>query len=168
MTSLVTNPGIDERSFRQAMGSFATGVCVITTQRADGEAVGMTVNSFSSVSLAPPLVLFCLGQDSPRGHAMIEAGRFNVNILAADQVAASNHFAKPGEGIAPEGGHSPADNGCPSLHGAVSVIECDLETTHPGGDHTIIVGRVTRLTTDMERQPLLYARGYRQLGDAVE
>lgn len=153
---------IAERDFRAAMGSFATGVCVLGAKRRDGVSVGMTVNSFTSVSLDPPLVLVCLGNYSPRSQAIIDSGRFAISVLADDQHALSNHFARPGEGQVPDTGWFEGENGAPLIDGALASIECDVETTHSSGDHVILIGRVTGLQTDPGREPLLYFRsGYR-------
>lgn len=160
---------ITERAFRDAMGSFATGVCVLGAKRRDGACVGMTVNSFTSVSLDPPLVLVCLGAQSPRSRAIIDPGRFAISVLADDQREMSNHFAQPGEGLAPETGWRAGLNGAPVIDGAAAAVECDVETTHVSGDHMIVIGRVTHIETDPGREPLLYFRGgYRLLdGEAV-
>ena len=150
------------------MGSFATGICVVTANNGAGKAIGMTVNSFSSVSLSPPLVLVCLGEESPRSQALIAATKFNICMLAEDQLEISNHFASPGEGLAKDGMAVPGHNANPVLHEAAAVIECDLEAQYPGGDHVILVGRVTHLHTNMHKSPLLYFRGsYRKLDGEV-
>ena len=150
---------LDPRDFRDAMGSFATGICVVTANNAGGEAIGMTVNSFSSLSLDPPLVLVCLGIESARSQAIINAGRFNISVLTDQQMDVSNHFAQPGQGLAGEGMVEIAGNGAPIIPGAAAQIECDVEAKHPGGDHTILVGRVTHLNSTPNTQPLLYFRG---------
>jgi len=153
-----------ERDFRDAMGSFATGVCVVTASDSYGQAIGMTVNSFSSVSLDPPLVLVCLGDNSARSRAIINAGRFNISVLGAEQLEASSHFSQPGAGLAADGMTVLGVNGCPAVPGAAAVVECDLEAEYPGGDHIIVVGRVTHLETNSSKTPLLYFRGgYRKL-----
>lgn len=150
------------------MGSFATGVCVVTANNRDGKAIGMTVNSFSSVSLSPPLVLVCLGEESPRSQALIAAGQFNICMLAEDQLDISNHFARPGEGLTDEDMTVPGHNSSPILNQASAVVECTLEAQYPGGDHVILVGRVTNLHTNMNKDPLLYFRGsYRKLDGEV-
>ena len=159
---------IPERAFRDAMGSFATGVCVLGAKRRDGAAIGMTVNSFTSVSLDPPLILVCLGMESPRSRAIIDSGRFSVSILASDQHALSNHFAQQGEGFVPETGWREGQNGAPVMDKAAAVIECAIETTHSSGDHLIVIGLVTRIESDPGREPLLYFRGgYRLLDGEV-
>lgn len=160
----MTTTPFTERDFRDAMGSFTTGVCVLGAKRRDGEAVGMTVNSFTSVSLDPPMVLVCLGAESPRSQAIIDSGRFTVSVLAADQKDVSSRFAQPGEGLAPTDGWSPGQNGAPVVDDAAAVAECDIDAVHPAGDHLIVVGRVTRVASDPSRPLLVYARSvYRQL-----
>lgn len=156
---------IEARDFRDAMGGFATGVCVVGAARADGAAIGMTVNSFSSVSLEPPLVLVCLGTESQRSQEIIAAKRFSISILSAHQRGISNHFAKPGEGLAPESGWRAGTNGAPLIEGACALVECDLHAQHMAGDHVVVIGQVTALEADPGREPLLYFRGgYRSLG----
>lgn len=160
----MTTTPFTERDFRDAMGSFTTGVCVLGAKRRDGEAVGMTVNSFTSVSLDPPMVLVCLGSESPRSQAIIDSGRFTISVLAADQEDVSNRFAQPGEGLAPAEGWSPGQNGAPVVDDAAAVAECDIDAVHPAGDHLIVVGRVTRVASDSSRPLLVYTRSaYRQL-----
>lgn len=162
----MTTVAIPERDFRFAMGSFATGVCVLSATREDGAAIGMTVNSFSSVSLDPPLILVCLGAEAPRSQAIIAAGRFAISVLGDDQAALSNHFARPGEGLAADGDWTAGANGAPLINNASATIECELDTTHLSGDHQIVIGRVTKVFSDPERQPLLYYRGgYHQMGE---
>lgn len=157
-----------QRDFRNAMGSFATGICIVAANTTDGKAVGMTVNSFSSLSLDPPLVLFCLGVESTRSQAIIQAGKFNISMLGANQVEISNHFAKPGEGLALDGMVASGENGAPVVPHALAVIECDLDAQHVGGDHIIMVGRATRVSVAPERDPLLYFHGsYRHIGDEI-
>lgn len=152
--------------YRKAMGGFASGICVLGARRTDGLQIGMTVNSFSSVSLDPPLVLVCLGNETPRSRSIIEAGQFSISILAEDQRLMSDHFACSGDGQIPEHGCDEASNGAPVVAGAVTILECDLETTHLAGDHQIVIGRVTKLSLEDGRAPLLYCQGrYRALGE---
>lgn len=169
MTSQETSPNsFTDREFRDAMGQFPTGVCVVTAKNAYGESIGMTVNSFSSVSLNPPLVLVCLGEESPRSQAIINAGKFNISILSEDQTEVSSHFAQPGQGLAKDGMVAAGQNASPVVPGSGAMIECDVETQHPGGDHVILIGRVTHLSTNPDTAPLVYfGGGYRKLdGDA--
>lgn len=167
MTSPETSQSsFSERDFRDAMGSFATGVCVVSANNAYGEPIGMTVNSFSSVSLDPPLVLVCLGEDSPRSRAIINAGQFNISILSDTQMDVSSFFAQPGQGLADTAMIVHGLNTCPAMAGSAAVIECNVETQYPGGDHVILIGRVTHVAVDSDANPFLYFRGrYRTLAD---
>lgn len=164
----MTPTQITERTFRDAMGSFTTGVCVLGAKRRDGTLVGMTVNSFTSVSLNPPLVLVCLGSESPRSRALIDPGRFAISMLAVDQRSIASQLAQPGEGLVPQTGWREGENGSPVLEGAAAIVECDVETIHPAGDHMIVIGRVTHVDFDPGCEPLVYFRGgYRLLDGEV-
>ena len=157
---------IDPRAFRNALGCFATGITVVTTLCPDGHHVGVTVNSFSSVSLEPPLVLFSLGRASQAYDFFVQGAAFAVNILAAGQEDLSNRFSRRDlqerwEGV----GVERWGTGVPILTGCLANIECDKETVYDGGDHAIVVGRVRRLRSTEDGKPLLYFRGvYGQLG----
>ena len=157
---------IDPRAFRNALGCFATGITVVTTLCPDGHLVGVTVNSFSSVSLDPPLVLFSLGRASQAYDFFVNGKAFAVNVLASDQEDLSARFSRRDlqerwEGV----GVERWDTGVPILTGCLANIECDKETVYDGGDHAIVVGRVRRLRSTAEGDPLLYFRGaYGQLG----
>ena len=146
------------REFRDAMGCFATGVAVVTGRDEDGEPVGVTVNSFSSVSLSPPLVLFCLDRQADSLQPFTDGKPFAVNILSAEQSALSHRFAQSGvdkwHGVDWRAG----GNDCPALPGAVARYECTSVAAHDGGDHLILVGRVDDVETS-DSAPLLYFRG---------
>lgn len=151
---------IDPRAFRDACGQFATGVTVVTTLGADGRPVGLTVNSFASVSLEPPMVLFCLGNTSETLPAFDAGNGFVVHVLSEAQRFLSMKFAAKGtdrfEGIL----WDPGVNGNPVIPGALSTFECELAHRYQGGDHTIYVGLVANLTTgDYEAGALGYFRG---------
>jgi len=152
---------IDEVLFRTTMGHFASGVTVVTC-RSGEELFGMTVASFASLSLRPPLILVCI-ETSVRTHdAIISAGEFGVNILHESQEEASRRFASKSsnrfEGVALRSGQ-----GIPLLEGALASIACRLLDHFPGGDHSIFVGEVTEAFHG-EGNPLLYFRsGYREL-----
>ncbi|MFP6773649.1 MAG: flavin reductase family protein [Alphaproteobacteria bacterium] len=150
---------IDQRAFRDAMGCFASAVTVITTTTEDGQAVGVTVNSFNSVSLDPPLVLFCLGRESTNFDHFLAAGRFTVNILRQGQDGISNGFAADGANFfqTMENGHSALGN--PLIPDALAMFDCQTEAVHDGGDHVILIGRVNELRHDPDGHPLLYYRG---------
>ena len=158
----------DVKTFRRAMGCFATGITVVTAASADGgEPFGVTINSFASVSLEPPLVLFCLARSSRLSPDMIATRSFAVNVLAEDQAPLSMHFARSDSqrrwtGVA-AGRH---DDGTPLLAGCLAHLHCTTEAIHDGGDHVIVVGRVQSLDWQHDGHPLLYVRGrYGRLGD---
>ena len=149
----------DRRAFRNALGCFATGVTVVTTITDTGDPVGLTANSFSSVSLDPPLVLFCLDRASQNLAAFHASGRFAVNVLGDDQRDLSVRFSTTigdrWDGVAWEAWAT----GAPVLNGCLAALDCETEAIHEGGDHIIIVGRVKRLASTTDGKPLLYFRG---------
>lgn len=155
------------REFRNALGTFATGVTVITT-RSEVEPYGMTANAFSSVSLDPPLVLVCVVNATTGCDSISRNGIFAVNILAADQEPLSRYFAsrdRPrGANAFAEVAHQNGVTGSPLLDGAAAYLDCRLAGEHPGGDHTIFVGEVLDLNVPANVEPLLFVGGrYRTL-----
>lgn len=161
--------GIEPRMLRDALGCFATGVTVITTAKADGEPVGFTVNSFTSVSLDPALVLFCVKRESASVTALHERGAFAVNVLHIGQQTISAKFAsKTGDRFAGLD-YERWDKGVPIIRDAMASFECAIEEMHEGGDHLIVVGRVSRVHFDPARDPLLFLQGkYRRVHVARE
>lgn len=156
---------IDARDFRNALGTFATGVTIVTTMSDDGEPIGLTANSFSSVSLDPPLVLFCLGRESYSFAHFENCDHFAINILGADQEAQSNHFARPSKDKWNDITYDLCANGCPAFRNALAVFECAKHDVHDAGDHVIIVGLVDSYQYRGDGDPLLYYRGrYAQIG----
>lgn len=149
---------IDGELFKRVLGSFASGVTVITTPGAGGKPVGMTVSAFSSVSLDPPLILVCIDLKAECHPALQAAERFAVNILSQTQLDISRRFATKGvdrfDGVPIRRGTT----GMPLLEGAVSVLECRTVAAHPAGDHTIFVGEVEAAAVKTE-PPLLYCSG---------
>ena len=149
---------IDEARFRQVLGRFATGVTVVTGL-AGGEPVGLAVNSFTSVSLEPALVAFCVAKRSRTWPRLRVAGTFCVNILAEHQEALSRAFAgRPPDrflGV----GWRPGRSGAPVLADVLAWIECTVEAEHDAGDHVIVVGRVQDLDVGHEGRPLVFYRG---------
>lgn len=143
---------------KSVLSSFCTGVAVITARGADGRPAGMAVQSFSSVSLDPPLVCFCPARTSTTWPRIQAAGAFAVNILAADQQELCRRFAVTGGDKFAGAAWRPGGNGAPLLDGALATVECDLEAVLDGGDHAIALGRVTALTAHREGAPLLYFR----------
>ncbi|MDT8341767.1 MAG: flavin reductase family protein [Longimicrobiales bacterium] len=151
-------------ALRRVMAAFPTGVAVVTARDAGGEAVGLTVNSFTSVSLDPPLVLVCLDHGSASHAVVLAAGTFAVNFLPRGAEAVSETFARgePGErfqGLA----WREEVTGSPVLGEALGWLDCRVHQTHVAGDHTIVVGRVLACAAT-ESAPLVYWRGgYREV-----
>jgi flavin reductase (DIM6/NTAB) family NADH-FMN oxidoreductase RutF len=149
----------DGREFRNALGAFATGVTIVTTMSEEGRPVGLTANSFSSVSLDPPLILFCLDRKSYSFAHFQKSSHFAVNVLSADQQAISSHFAQPSEDKWNEVSYDFCGVGCPSFADALAIFECSTHDIHEAGDHIIIVGKVESFTRRTEGEPLLYYGG---------
>jgi flavin reductase (DIM6/NTAB) family NADH-FMN oxidoreductase RutF len=154
----------DSRELRDALGRFATGVTVVTVKTPDHKALGMTANSFSSVSLDPPLVLWSL-QNSSEVFAFFATSRyFAINVLTYQQQALSSRYARKEQHELDPAHYRHGKYGAPVLRGALVTFECELEATHEGGDHLIIVGRVKEMSRLPDGDPLLfYAGGYREL-----
>ena len=151
--------------FRAVLGRFATGVTVVTTRNPDGEPVGLTVNSFTSVSLDPPLVLFCLDREAGSVPAFEMAEAFAVNILGVDQEEVSNRFADPMAARFASEDVADWSTGAPILREALAALDCTIHARHDGGDHIILVGQVRKLAVMDDAEPLIYWRGtYRKLG----
>ncbi len=162
----VPNP----QALRGALGRFATGVTIITCVDAAGERVGLTANSFASLSLEPPLVLWSLRRSSPSLAAFEHATHFAVNVLAESQVELSRRFAAPradGASKFEDGTWSSGLGGAPVLAGCAAVFECQRAAAHDGGDHRLFIGRVLRLV-DIATAPLLFQGGrYHMLGEVL-
>ncbi|MFJ5595235.1 flavin reductase family protein [Streptomyces noursei] len=151
----------DDAAMRDTLSRFCTGVAVITAIQSDGQPAGMAVQSFSSVSLDPPLVCFCPAGTSTTWPKISAAGRFAVNVLAADQEDLCRQFAVTGGDKFTDVDWRSGVNGAPLLTAALATIECELADVLPGGDHLIALGRVTALTPPerlRETSPLLYFR----------
>ena len=154
---------IDEALFKLAMSHFASGVTVVTTEHAETP-YGMTVASFASLSLHPPLVLICVEKTVKTHDAIVAAEKFGVSILAQEQTEVSGRFASKKvedrfAGVAWNRG----ELGMPLIDGAICALECRVHSQLPGGDHTIFVGEVVSARTS-EAKPLVYFRsGYREL-----
>ena len=156
--------GSDARTLRDALGCFATGVTVVTAFDTGGEPVGLTANSFTSVSLDPPLLLVCIARTSSSLKALKSAGHFAVNVMHIGQQPASSLFAVPGEDRFRQTPWQRGRHDAPVLSNALANFECRRHQMHDGGDHIILVGEVLRATFDPRRDPLLYFRGkYRRL-----
>jgi flavin reductase (DIM6/NTAB) family NADH-FMN oxidoreductase RutF len=156
--------GHDPRTLRDALGCFATGVTVVTCLGDEGKPAGLTVNSFTSVSLDPPLLLVCLYKEAASAGALIQAPHFAVNVLQTGQQPASIRFSTRDEDRFGTTPWSCGENGAPILKDSLSVFECERFAAHDGGDHHILVGRVVKASFDASLDPLLYFRGlYRRL-----
>ncbi|MBT8765438.1 p-hydroxyphenylacetate 3-hydroxylase reductase component [Metapseudomonas boanensis] len=151
-------PSFDSRAFRRALGNFATGVTVVTAATPAGAKAGVTANSFNSVSLEPPLVLWSIDKRSSSLEVFEQASHFAVNILAADQIDLSNQFARPREdkfdGIIYEKGVG----GAPLFADCAARFQCEMHQQVDGGDHWILIGKVVAFD-DFGRSPLLYHQG---------
>ncbi|TGD75254.1 flavin reductase [Mangrovimicrobium sediminis] len=155
---------IDPRDLRNALGRFATGVCVITTVSREGEPLGLTANSFASVSLEPPLVLWSLQNNSEVYDAFASPRYYAINVLASEHMALSNRYAKKGDHRLDPAHIRFGRHGAPVLRDALVSFECELHATHDGGDHVIIVGRIRDMLTRPTGEPLLfYCGAYREL-----
>ena len=155
----------DIKSFRHALGSFPTGVAVVTAA-VESEPVGITVNSFTSVSLDPPLVLWCLKKDSNRYHAFMEAKGFTISVLGTEHESVSARLARQGEHKLQDMELLETELGPPALADAHAVFECAREAIHDGGDHSILIGRVLRFARRDDGAPLVFYRGrYGALSD---
>lgn len=155
MTETVFDP-TDPRALRDAFGRFATGVTVITTLGPEGP-VGFVANSFSSLSLDPPLVLWSPARASRRFPVFAEARHFAIHILAEDQADWITRFSRPGDAFV--GLHTGlTEERIPTLPGALARFDCASHATHDGGDHAILVGRVLRITL-RDGAPLVFSQG---------
>ena len=155
---------LDGRNLRDALGRFATGVCLITTVSDNQQAMGMTANSFSSVSLEPPLVLWALQNNSDVYDVFANPRHFAINILSSEQQAHSNQYAKKDQHDLDPAHFRDGKYGAPVIRQALVTFECELYATYEGGDHLIIVGRVKALHQRSTGEPLLfYSGGYHEL-----
>lgn len=153
---------IDPQEFRRVLGHFPTGVTVVTAPGDDGP-TGMAIGSFASVSLEPPLVMFCPAKDSSSWERMKPAGRFCVNVLGAHQAEVCGVFASKADDKFAGIEWTTEVTGAPVLPGALAWIDCEPYAVYDGGDHDIVVGRVVALGTghdhDLDHGPLLFFRG---------
>lgn len=156
MTGRDFAPETDTRAFRDALGRFATGVCVITAASGAGP-VGFTANSFAAVSLTPPLVLWSPAKTSSRYDIFAAAPYFAIHVLATDQAAVGARFLRGGAGF--DGlDYATAPEGMPTIPGSLARFDCALHARHDGGDHSIILGRVLRAAYT-DGTPLVFSQG---------
>ncbi len=150
----------DTVAFRSVLSRFCTGVVVISSTDEDGHPIGMTCQSFSSLSLEPPLVLFCPAHTSATWPKIRESGRFSVSILGAEQEEVCRQFARTGIDKFDGVDWSPSPEGTPMIHGASAYLDCVIRAVHGGGDHDIVVGEVVGLHLgESPASPLLFHLG---------
>ena len=158
MKQVLLDGGHDARELRNALGRFPTGVTVITTRTPSGKLEGLTANSFSALSLDPPLVLWSISCKSASVQGFVESGHFAINVLAAGQADLSHRFATPKEnkfeGLEVRSGFG----GAPVLAGVLAVFECAIDKTVEGGDHLLFVGRVHKIAYGVG-EPLIFNAG---------
>ena len=160
-------PPVDARVLRGVLGRWATGVAIISCVDAQGLPMGLTANSFASLSLDPPLVLWSLRQVSPSLPAFATASHFAVNVLAENQVDLARLFASPANDRFSQGLWSQGLGRAPVLAGCAAVLECALVSAQVAGDHTLFTGQVQRMV-DSAIAPLLFQAGhYRLLGEIL-
>lgn len=152
-------PSFSAQEFRAALGMFATGVTIVTARTADGQVIGLTANSFNSVSLSPPLVLWSLSRAAASMPVFSAGSHYAINVLAADQKAWAERFASKGADRWSGVGFDVGAGGAPLLHGAAAVFECFNRSRYEEGDHVIFVGEVERCTHRRGASPLLFHGG---------
>lgn len=153
-----TSATFDDARFRSVLGHFATGVTVVAALDQD-QPVGLSVNSFTSVSLAPPLVAFCAAKGSSTWPRIREAAAFTVNVLAEHQEELSRVFATRGRDKFQGLRWWPAPSGAPIIDGVLAWVDCVIEGEHDAGDHVLVIGRVRDLDVTDEGGPLIFYRG---------
>lgn len=154
---------LDSHKLRQVLGCFATGVAVMATRDADGKPVGLTCNSFTSVSLSPPLVLWCLALYSPNLPAFLQATHFSINILSAEQSELSRQFSSPVADRFAGVMHETGAGGVPVISGCAASLQCRSETRHYAGDHVIFIGQVLHASCSMLKSLVFFQGKYREM-----
>jgi 3-hydroxy-9,10-secoandrosta-1,3,5(10)-triene-9,17-dione monooxygenase reductase component len=148
----------DDRHFREVFGHFATGVTIVTSMD-QGTPVGLAANSFTSLSLDPPLVLFCIANSSTTWPRIEASKKFAVNVLGEDHQDLCRLFAQRGADRFEHAGWHQGVSGSPVLDDAIAYIDCEIEAQYPGGDHQIVVGRVIDLDMSQDARPLIFFKG---------
>ncbi|MDH3300875.1 MAG: flavin reductase family protein [Acidimicrobiia bacterium] len=161
MTDIPSAPEIDPGDFRHVLGHFPTGVTVVTTdgEPGAGRPAGVTIGSFTSISLDPPLVGFYIGSGAGTRDAVEAAGHFCVNILADDQQDLSNRMASKADDKFEGIGYELSETGSPILPDVLGIIDCRIHEVIEAGDHDLIIGRVLNLSVRREARPLLFFKG---------
>lgn len=154
----MNSPGVNVRDYKTVLGHFCTGVTVVASID-DGEPSGFTCQSFSALSLEPPLVLVCVRKESATWPGIRKSGLFAVSVLAADQQSVGDRFARSGVDRFAGVEWRPSPAGMPLIGGALAWVECSVVDEVDAGDHTVVVAAVTGLETGKARDPLLFFRG---------
>ncbi|MFN7398248.1 MAG: flavin reductase family protein [Sandaracinobacter sp.] len=149
----------DHRALRDAFGCFATGITIVTSFDEGGTPVGFTANSFTSVSLDPPLLLVCPGKSASSLPAIRKTGLFGVSVLSSGQRAVAERFAKRGVDRFAEGEWVESESGILLLEGACANFACKLAQDIDAGDHQLLLGRIDSFRSAHDRQPLMYLKG---------
>lgn len=158
----------NNRDFRNALGNFATGVCIVSFFDAQNRALGMTINSFTSVSLDPSLVSWSIKKESQCYRLFSQLTRYSISVLSNAQVDISNRYAKPGSHIMDSAEYAISEYQQPIIHGAIAHFQCEAWKTIEAGDHDIIFGSVLDFTSSDTDEPLIfYKGGYRGLAYPV-
>lgn len=157
--SVTYEAGQDPRVLRDALGCYSTGIILATANDSEGAPVGLTANSFTSVSLDPPLLLFCLAKSSSRLKTFESADFFAVNVLHVGQQQIVSHFAKRGATRFGEGSCERGISGLPIIADSLAVFECVRYSRHDAGDHVIFVGLIERARFTESGEPLVYYQG---------
>lgn len=152
-------PTFSAQEFRAALGMFATGVTIVTARAPDGTTLGLTANSFNSVSLAPPLVLWSLSRAAASMPVFSAGSHYAINVLAADQMELADRFARKGADRWAGVTFDLGAGGAPLLHGAAATFECFNRSRYEEGDHVIFVGEVERCAHRQGASPLLFHGG---------
>jgi len=155
----MTDVAFDARKFRDVLGCYPTGVCVVTAQDAGGRRLGLVVGSFTSISLDPPLVGFLPDKQSQTWPAIEQTGRFCVNVLGSHQLDLCRRFSAKGDDKFGDLAHCASPSGQPLLDDALAWIDCTIERVLEIGDHWLVVGAVEALGTQENQSPLLFFRG---------
>lgn len=166
--SIRSRSPIDPKEFRRTLGHFCSGVTLLAGYDADGSPLGMACQSFTSLSLDPPLILVCPGQQSKSWPRIAASGRFSVNVLADDQAEISAAVGRSGPDKFAGIDWQKTPHGALVLDGVLAWLDCDIETVHPGGDHWIVVGAVRQLAVVRDGDPLLFFRGGYGLPDSSD
>lgn len=158
MSTRHTYSPMDQTQFRQVLGTFVSGVTVVLTE-VDGEIHGLTVNSFSSLSLDPPLILVCIAKLANTHPKLVVSQQFSVCILADDQREISSLFSKPQNDISGILLTRTPQSSVPSIEGSLAALWCEKTMQYDGGDHTVFIGRVVDMVVNHAKKPLVFYRG---------